>query len=425
MKGRYKPNQAAPSSFESSLSQLPTTRPVAVYYRQSTAAQIGNVSTYIQTIDIPSMLRARGWGQEHIRLIDADQGVSGQTKIDEREGMKQLFSLITAGEIGTVACQDEDRLFRDITQIQVNIFIEACRANQVQVLTPSMTYDFADPRQGTYHARQFRFKSEMAADYITTVIKGKLNMARLRVMHEGKWAGGNVPFGFMVDQRRTISGVPNPNWRKLTEFEPCSRVLNQWFLLFYANNGNMRRTWLQIERQKLYPDLTLPVPQGFYYVKPKQLPLSEIALKYIFSNVAYIGHWVVQGRVVIHNNHPGIVPKPVFMHAYNFLCAHDFDGNENKYYLPFQEHARPSKEEERGVERPLLSGMMFAPFEGDWVTVNTRWAATRNRYIYGLSPYRGVHTYVWSYLITGTGRNYGLAAAGRGDLKMGGVRPSG
>lgn len=45
--------------------------------------------------------------------------------------MKYLFDLITRGEISAVACQDEDRLFRDVTQIQVNIFIEACRTSKV------------------------------------------------------------------------------------------------------------------------------------------------------------------------------------------------------------------------------------------------------------------------------------------------------
>ena len=71
------------------------------------------------------------------------------------------FELISNEKIGAVACQDEDRLFRDVTQIQVNIFIEACRVSNVLVLTPTMIYDFANEMTGSFHARQFRFKSEM------------------------------------------------------------------------------------------------------------------------------------------------------------------------------------------------------------------------------------------------------------------------
>jgi DNA invertase Pin-like site-specific DNA recombinase len=125
--------------------QLLTNEPVAVYYRQSTNAQVGNISTAIQTIDMVDELEHRGWERNNIILIDADEGVSGTKRIDEREGMSELFELITEHKIGAVACQDEDRLFRDMTQIQVNIFVDVCRKANVKVITPFFVYDFAHP----------------------------------------------------------------------------------------------------------------------------------------------------------------------------------------------------------------------------------------------------------------------------------------
>jgi DNA invertase Pin-like site-specific DNA recombinase len=183
---------------------LPIHQPVAVYYRQSTDAQIGNISTTIQTVDMVEYLKQRGWAESDILMIDMDAGVSGTKKIDERQGMRRLFELITTRQIGAVACQDEDRLFRDVTQIQVNIFIEACRASNVCVITPSVVYDFAHKDMGTFHARQFRFKSEMAAEYIQSYIRGRLHRARERLMMEGRWAGGSVPPGFMIDMRKEL-----------------------------------------------------------------------------------------------------------------------------------------------------------------------------------------------------------------------------
>ena len=53
--------------------------------------------------------------------------------------MSQLYDLIESGEIGLVAAQDVDRFFRDMTQIETNIFIDACRRNNVQVLTPTFS----------------------------------------------------------------------------------------------------------------------------------------------------------------------------------------------------------------------------------------------------------------------------------------------
>ena len=161
--------------------ELPLHLPVAVYYRQSTEAQIGNISTTIQTVDMVEYLKAQGWAKNKIVMIDMDAGISGTTKIDEREGMSTLFSLITNDEIGAVACQDEDRLFRDITQIQVNIFIEACKSHKVLVITPTVVYNFSHPQLGTFHARQFRFKSEMAAEYIDSYLKGSVTKCKATI----------------------------------------------------------------------------------------------------------------------------------------------------------------------------------------------------------------------------------------------------
>lgn len=107
-----------PVSYDTS---LPTDLPIAIYYRQSTDAQIGNISTTLQTVDMVKFLKQQGWSDNLIIMIDMDGGVSGTTKIDERPGMRWLFSLIIENKIGAVACQDEDRLFRDVTQIQVNV----------------------------------------------------------------------------------------------------------------------------------------------------------------------------------------------------------------------------------------------------------------------------------------------------------------
>ena len=117
----YKPQPDKPVIPEGP-SPLPIAHPIAVYYRQSSDAQIGNVSTTIQTVDMVAYLKQRGWNDKSIHMIDMDAGVSGTKRIDERPGMRLLFDLIVTEEISAVACQDEDRLFRDVTQIQVNIF---------------------------------------------------------------------------------------------------------------------------------------------------------------------------------------------------------------------------------------------------------------------------------------------------------------
>jgi DNA invertase Pin-like site-specific DNA recombinase len=107
-------------------SGLPFDHSIAVYYRQSSMSQVGNISTAMQQIDLPKYVQSLGWSSDSILLIDEDEGISGAKRIDERKGMRRLYDLIITDKIGAIAVQAEDRLFRDETQIQVNVFIDAC-----------------------------------------------------------------------------------------------------------------------------------------------------------------------------------------------------------------------------------------------------------------------------------------------------------
>src|SRR5262249_20372792 len=154
------------------------------------------------------------------------------------------------GQLAAVACQDEDRLFRDVTQIQVNVFIEACRAAHVLVLTPTMVYDFAHPQLAQFHARQFRFKCGMAAEYITSYIRGRLHPAKKRLMMEGKWAGGTLPPGFMVDTRRVLpDGRDNDQYRHYAIYRPHAEIIRAYYQMFLDNAGNVTKTFRQIVAQ--------------------------------------------------------------------------------------------------------------------------------------------------------------------------------
>jgi len=193
---------------------IPVNGYVAAYYRQSTLSQVGNVSTTIQNVDLPNYLVDQmGFDQAKVISIDTDEGMSGTKRIDERPGMLRLFRLIIGLElidnerIGAVASVDEDRLFRDVTLIQVMVFVNACAEAGVIVITPSFIYDFAHPMMGTWHRKQFQYKCELAAEYITTVIQGKLATARRRLLLNGLWAGQPMPPGYIVDMRENMGAI--------------------------------------------------------------------------------------------------------------------------------------------------------------------------------------------------------------------------
>src|SRR5258706_6304634 len=226
-KARYLTNYDTPKQQKQSSNQLPTDKRIAVYYRQSTMAQVGNVSTTMQQVNLPAYIQIIGWSEDKITLIDEDAGIDGTTAIDEREGMRRMYDMILNCEIGAVAVQDEDRLFRDDTQIQPNIFIDACKSAKVLVITPMMIYSFHDPKLGYWHIKMFRQKAEYAADYITSYIIGRLNAAKRLKALSGVWTGGNMPLGFIV----------NPE-DKFEPFPLCVETVNEYFKLVVRYEGN-------------------------------------------------------------------------------------------------------------------------------------------------------------------------------------------
>lgn len=383
---------------------LPTHLPIAIYYRQSTEAQIGNISTTLQTVDMVKYLQQQGWDSDKIIMIDMDAGVSGTTKIDERPGMSKLFGLITQNKIGAVACQDEDRLFRDVTQIQVNIFIEACKMHGVLVITPTMIYNFAYESMGTFHARQFRFKSEMAAEYINSFVKGRLHKAKRSLMLNGKWAGAPMPTGFMVDMRKRLpNGSLNENWRRFEVFEPYACVMREYFEIFLSHSGNASKALRHIQKNGPYfpdPATCLP-PDGYKVVYRMQensgrwCPKAKQSFIRMLTNAAYIGHWIVNDVVVKWNNHQAIIDEAKFYRAFNYLSEVALDGSVNTNYRSVRPNSRPSKDATRQQERPLLAGLMFAPWEGELRQVSTIYRAQYKHYYYALISTDGFGTKMW------------------------------
>ena len=383
---------------------LPTHLPIAIYYRQSTEAQIGNISTTLQTVDMVKYLQQQGWESDKIIMIDRDAGISGTTKIDERPGMSKLFGLITQDKIGAVACQDEDRLFRDVTQIQVNIFIEACKVHGVLVITPTMIYNFAHEGMGTFHARQFRFKSEMAAEYINAFVKGRLYTARRSLMLNGKWSGAPIPTGFVIDMRKRLpNGSLNENWRRYEVFEPYACVIREYFNIFLAHSGNATRALRHIQKNGPYfPDpATCPPPEGYKAVYKIQensgrwCPKAKQSFVRMLTNAAYVGHWPVNDVVVRWNNHPAIIDEATFYKVFNYLSEVTLDGSVNEDYRFIKQNTRPSLDDNRQAARPLFEGLMFAPWEGGFRQVSTCYRVHYKHYSYTLVDTDGFGTKLW------------------------------
>ncbi len=384
---------------------LPLGRPAAVYYRQSSEGQIGNVMTTLQTIDMIEHLLNQGWVRESVHMIDADAAVSGTKKIRERKGMSQLYDLIESGQLGLVAAQDVDRFFRDVTMIETNLFIDACKRNNVQVMTPRMVYDFAHPVMGSSHIKMFREEAQRAADYLEYQIRGRLVKARHSRSAGGMWSGRKILPGFMVDCRAKVDEQRNPDFRKYKRFDLYADVALRYFELFRENNGNLYQTWHHInEHGPYFPDIPEgAVPEGFkttLHLKRRSpftngLTPSHTGLAYMLVNVAYIGHWVHMGAVVQWNNHEAIIPLELFMYAYNRLSPTDFHGEPNPNYVPYRPWIRHDKAK-RDAEPPAYAGLVYSDDLPAYPhkRLATIWNSVAGKYEYLLNEYPSRST-VW------------------------------
>jgi hypothetical protein len=362
---------------------------------------------------IEHLLR-QGWLRESVHMIDMDAAVSGTKKIRERKGMSQLYDLIEAGSIGLVAAQDVDRFFRDVTMIETNLFIDACRRSNVQVMTPRMVYDFAHPVMGSAHIRMFREEAQRAADYLEYQIRGRLVRARHSRSAGGMWAGRRILPGFMVDCRDRIDGERNPDFRKYRRFELYADVVLRYFELFRAHNGNLHETWHTIERHgPCFPEIADgPLPAGFRATDhlTRRSPFtggltpSQAGLACMLVNVAYIGHWVHLGAVAQWNNHEPIIPLDLFMFAYNRLSPTDFHGEPNPDYVPYRPWTRHDKAQ-RSEPPPAYAGLVFTDDLPDvpHKRLVTAWNAVAGRYEYLLNayPYRSTVWKLRAFILDG------------------------
>lgn len=349
---------------------LPVNLPAAIYYRQSTDAQIGNISTTLQTVDLFEHLVKLGWAQDNIIMIDMDAGVSGSTRLSERPGMSRLIELIENDQIGLVASQDVDRFFRDVTQIQTNIFIDVCKRHLVKIMTPRMIYDFNHPTMGAYHMKIFRDEAQHAADFLEYHIKGRLHQAKMHLSERGLWAGRMMNPGYMVDMREHLpDGTRNPDYRKYVPLEPYADVIPVYFELFKKYKRNLNATWKHIdEHGPFFPDdVEEHIPEGFRWRKSirrrsaitGRLSPSQSGLQSILTNVMYLGHWVHKGVIVSWHNHKPLVASDLFMFAFNALSQTDFNGEPNPDYKPYRSYTRHDKAD-RPCKPPRYTGLIYS-----------------------------------------------------------------
>jgi len=317
-----------------------------IYARQSTPGQLlrHQESTEMQTDDLIMWLQHRNVRDNYV-LFDADLGLSGTLRIDQRPALLELIRRINAGEIKAVLVYQISRLFRDLTGIQYNTFADDCKNHNCVLVTAydGMIFNFNNP----IHMKMFRFLAETAAEYLHQQI-GLLHEARLRKARKGFYTGlGQIPRGYIVDYRKD-----SPTFKKFIPYPPHANVVFGFLERYYALEGNMAVFTRELEALPyLFPPFEPWVDQripNHKMWKQRELPgggygISRKGLEFVLTNPVYLGWWIVEGDVISRDNHEPIIDAEhtyLLWYAFDRLSRYTIDGEKNEQRLERQNHRR-------------------------------------------------------------------------------------
>jgi len=303
------------------------TRYTAVLLRQSDEGADENnpFSREAQLKLIPYAMRLRGETTDaRIKIYDEGAGTSGQKRIDQREHLNRLYNDIKAGVVGSVVIILEDRLFRDKYQTQSTTFIEVLAEHNVLLFVRQdhRRYDCTKPSD-----RENLLKKLIESrSHLDNHVLGRMVASQRDKALRGLYDGRMIPPGFVIDKRA------HKREQKYIVYESWATIIN-WLFVRLKELDSLAMLSREIERMPyLFPDQTIDDMLAYIFkVKLNKVPGgykpgSSESVQYLLTNVAYIGHWVLDDAIVCYDNHPAIVEKELFMWAYHKLTGCDLEG---------------------------------------------------------------------------------------------------
>jgi len=246
---------------------------------------------------------ARSLGFERVEVLGWDMGVGAyRTTIEDREALHHwLYQLLPSGQSKVVLVSQEDRLFRDETEIEHNRFIAEVRryGGWVVCMVGGHTYNFARE----FDREQFRLKCKFAKQYVEIQVVGRMNPANQRGAMRGRYAGGFVPWGYIVDYR----DLRSPTYKHYVRYEPHATLVVDHVFRRYADTPFVTL----VELARCWHREGLVWPFFGAEVDPRMVRMSDahcrpaengngyrftrVQAKHILTDVVYLG-WRFRAR---------------------------------------------------------------------------------------------------------------------------------
>jgi hypothetical protein len=315
--------------------QLPLDTLCTILIRQSTSIQRERnlFSAEVNPDDLVASALRFGFARERIEVVETDMGIGAySTRIEDRPGLhKWLYEDLPSGRSRVLMASQEDRLFRDRDEIDHNRFIAQVAACDGWVICGQTIYNL----RRDFDRERFRMACKSNKFFIEYHIKGRLHPAVQRAALQGRYTGGQVPMGYVVDYDSR-----SETYKHYIVYLPhTSLIVDHIFRYFAAlprpSAMAVARHW---EEQGLFwpfygPEVDPRVIRAGEAGRKRDEALGGYRLgwaqaQHILTDVVYLGWRVRAGEVAwdtAHNAprvcHPPLVDPELFWWCYDRLVA--------------------------------------------------------------------------------------------------------
>lgn len=223
---RYRP----PNGIRPEEEKLPLDTDLTILTRQSTLKQRER-NTFSAELNPDELIREGqrlGFHPERINVYDWDMGMGAyNTTIADRPALKHwLHELLPSGKSRVLLVSQEDRLFRDRWETEHNAFIRQVAVHGGWVICGPRVYNF----RREMDCEHFRLACKHGKQYIEFHIKGRLQPARHRAALAGRYAGGPVPWGYVVDYDHN-----SPTYMHFLPYDPHATIVREHVFKRFAH----------------------------------------------------------------------------------------------------------------------------------------------------------------------------------------------
>jgi len=184
---------------------------------------------------------ARRMGFVDIQVYDWDTGIGAyKTTIEDRPALHHwLTELLPSGKSRVLMVSQEDRLFRDKWETEHNAFIRQVATYGGWVICGQRIYNF----RRDMDCEQFRLACKYGKQYIESHIIRRMLPALHRSAMAGQYAGGYVPWGYIVDYDQDSA-----TFKRLVPYEPhavlvVEKVFRRFASLIQPTVTELARSW--------------------------------------------------------------------------------------------------------------------------------------------------------------------------------------